>query len=80
MPNVTIYSTPSCPYCHMAREYLKANNISFNDVDVAADHQALEAMVAKSGQIGVPVIEVEGHPPIVGFDKPRIAAALGLHH
>ncbi len=77
MANVIVYSTPSCPYCHMAREYLKANSIPFSDVDVAADQKALDDMVAKSGQIGVPVLDINGQI-IVGFDKPRIARALGL--
>ncbi|MBI3305404.1 glutathione S-transferase N-terminal domain-containing protein [Candidatus Parcubacteria bacterium] len=77
MPNVTVYSTPSCPYCHMAREYLQANKIEFSDIDVSVDNRALDEMVAKSGQIGVPVLDINGQV-IVGFDKPRIAQALGL--
>ncbi|MBI2624420.1 glutathione S-transferase N-terminal domain-containing protein [Candidatus Parcubacteria bacterium] len=79
MANVIVYSTPSCPYCHMAREYLKANRITFRDIDVAADQKMLDEMVAKSGQIGVPVIDIDGQI-IVGFDKPRIARALGLNN
>ncbi|MBI2625590.1 glutathione S-transferase N-terminal domain-containing protein [Candidatus Parcubacteria bacterium] len=77
MPNVTVYSTPSCPYCHMAREYLRANKVEFSDIDVSLDNRALDEMVAKSGQIGVPVLDINGQV-IVGFDKPRIAQALGL--
>lgn len=77
MVNVTVYSTPSCPYCHMAREYLRANKIEFSDIDVSLDNRALDEMVAKSGQIGVPVLDINGQV-IVGFDKPRIARALGL--
>ncbi len=63
----------------MAREYLKANRITFRDIDVAADQKMLDEMVAKSGQIGVPVIDIDGQI-IVGFDKPRIARALGLNN
>ncbi len=61
----------------MAREYLRANKVEFSDIDVSLDNRALDEMVAKSGQIGVPVLDINGQV-IVGFDKPRIAQALGL--
>lgn len=74
---VVIYSTPTCPYCHMAKEYFTANNVKFQDINVAADHKAASDMIKKSGQMGVPVIDIGG-TIIVGFDKPAIKKALGL--
>lgn len=74
---VIIYSTPTCPYCHMAKEYFTANNVKYQDINVAADHKAAQDMIKKSGQMGVPVIDIDG-TIIVGFDKPAIKKALGL--
>jgi len=75
--SVTVYSTASCPYCVRAKEYLKANDVAYTDVDVAADEAAGQTMVEKSGQMGVPVLDIEGEI-IVGFDKEKIKNALGL--
>ena len=77
MVDVKVYSTPTCPYCHMAKSFLKENNVTFTDVDVAADQDAAKAMVEKTGQMGVPVIEINGKF-IVGFDKDAIKKELGL--
>lgn len=74
---IKIYSTPTCPYCVRAKQFLKDNNIVFEDVDVSSDQAAGEEMVRKSGQMGVPVLDIEGEI-IVGFDRPKIAQALGL--
>ncbi len=75
--NVKIYSTPTCPWCIRVKQFLKDNNVLFEDYDVGADRAKADEMVAKSGQMGVPVIDIEGEI-IVGFDKERIKAALGL--
>lgn len=75
--NVRIYSTPACPWCIRVKQFLKDNNVVFEDYDVASDRAKADEMVAKSGQMGVPVIDIEGEI-IVGFDKERIKAALGL--
>ncbi len=75
--NVKVYSTSTCPFCIRAKQFLKDNNIAFEDIDVAADDMAAKEMVEKSGQMGVPVLDIEGEI-IVGFDKERIKAALGL--
>ena len=75
--SVTVYSTQTCPYCHMVKDYLKKNKVEFNDVDVGEDARAAQEMVAKSGQMGVPVVDVDGKI-IIGFDKEAIAKALGL--
>ena len=63
---VIVYSTPSCPYCVYAKEYFKANNIPFEDVNVAADRARAQEMIAKSGQMGVPVIDINGSI-VVGY-------------
>lgn len=72
---ITIYSTPTCVFCHMAREYFKSKGVDFTSIDVTLDQKALQAMVNKSGQMGVPVIDIGGDI-IVGFDRPRIDLAL----
>ncbi|MFA4984633.1 MAG: glutaredoxin family protein [Candidatus Omnitrophota bacterium] len=74
---VKIYSTPTCPFCIRAKQYLKDNNVVFEDVDVSGNQQAAEEMVSKSGQMGVPVLDIDGEI-IVGFDKDRISQLLGL--
>lgn len=75
--NVTIYSTPTCAYCKMAKEFFKENKVAFNEINVAEDSQAAQEMIRKSGQSGVPVIEVNGNM-IVGFDKPALKKALNI--
>lgn len=74
---VTIYSTPTCPYCKQAKEYLNEQKIEFEDIDVAANQDKAQEMIDKSGQMGVPVLDIEGEI-IVGFDKEKIDKALGL--
>lgn len=74
---VKVYSTPTCPYCFMAKDFLKENNIPFEDINVAEDHDAAHEMVEKSGQMGVPVIDING-TIIVGFDREGIKKALGI--
>jgi len=68
---VKVYSTPSCPWCHKAKEFFKENNVAFDDVDVSEDVAAAQEMVQKSGQMGVPVIDLNGEI-IVGFDVQRL--------
>lgn len=77
MKNITIYSTPTCHFCHMAKEYFKANNIAYTEYDVASNLEKRKEMVEKSGQMGVPVISIDSEI-IVGFDKPKISKILGL--
>ncbi|MEN6371163.1 MAG: glutaredoxin domain-containing protein [Armatimonadota bacterium] len=74
---IVIYSTPNCPYCHQAKRYLAEKGISFLDKDVATDINARNEMVQKSGQLGVPVIEIDGHI-IIGFNKPKLDEMLKL--
>lgn len=74
---VTVYSTPTCPYCYMAKDFFKKHNVKFSDVDVSADEKKAEEMIQKSGQMGVPVIDIDGKI-IVGYDLPAIKKALSL--
>jgi glutaredoxin-like YruB-family protein len=74
---VKVYSTPTCPFCIRAKQFLKENNVAYEDVDVGVNQQAADEMVEKSGQMGVPVLDIDGEI-IVGFDKDRIKTALGL--
>jgi glutaredoxin 3 len=75
--SVKVYSTPTCPWCVRVKEFLKDNNIIFLDVDVGSDQQAAEEMIQKSGQMGVPVLDIGGEI-IIGFDKEKIKIALGI--
>lgn len=77
MKNVTIYSTATCHFCQMAKEYFKENNVAYTEHNVGTDLAARAQMVEKSGQMGVPVIDIDGDIT-VGFDKPKIANLLGL--
>ena len=77
MKKVQIYSTPTCSYCHMAKEFFKKNNVSYEDYNVATDLEKRKEMVDKSGQMGVPVILIDGEL-IVGFDKAKISRLLGI--
>lgn len=75
--DVKVYSTPTCPWCKKAKEFLKANNVKFEDIDVGSNQEKAREMVKKSGQMGVPVFEIGGKI-IVGFDEKAINAALKL--
>ena len=74
---VKVYSTPSCPYCIRLKQFLKENSIEFEDVDVSSNQQAGQEMIEKSGQMGVPVLDINGEI-VVGFDKDKISQLLGL--
>jgi len=75
MKTVTIYSTPACSFCNMAKDYFKANNVEFTEYNVAEDNDKRAEMVEKSGQMGVPVIFI-GDDMIIGFDEPKISELL----
>ncbi len=75
--NVKIYSTPTCPWCARTKQFLKENNIAFEDMDISLNQAAAEEMIQKSGQMGVPVLDIGGEI-ILGFDKEKIKKALGL--
>jgi glutaredoxin 3 len=73
---VFIYSTPSCHFCHAAKEYFTANNIKFTDYNVAQDLEKRKEMIEMTGQMGVPVIHI-GDDVVVGFDQKKVAELLG---
>ncbi len=77
MQKVTIYSTPTCHFCRMAKEFFKDNNVEFEDFDVSQNLDKRKEMMDKSGQMGVPVIII-GEKLIVGFNKPQIMELLGI--
>lgn len=72
-----VYSTPTCIYCVALKSFLKEHNVSFEDIDVAKDAKARQDMIEKSGQMGVPVVEIDGEI-IIGFDKGRISRLLNI--
>ena len=74
---VEIYSTPSCVYCGMARDFFRKNNIQYDTFDVLSDLEKRKEMIEKSGQMGVPVITV-GDELVVGFDQRRLSKILGV--
>lgn len=77
MPNITIYTTPSCVYCKMTKDFFKEHNVEYEEKDVSADEAALQEMVKKSGQLGVPVVDVDGKI-VVGFDKATLRTLVGV--
>ena len=77
MKQVTIYSTPTCGYCKMAKDYFTENGVAYTEYNVSSDLEKRKEMIEKSGQMGVPVIYVD-NDLTVGFDKPRLAGLLGL--
>mgnify|MGYP001593453423 CR=1 FL=1 len=78
MAQVMIYTTPTCVYCKMAKEFFKEHGVQYTEKDVAADETARKEMFAKSGQMGVPVIFIDNNPPVVGFDKEKLSQLLGI--
>lgn len=74
---ITIYSTPTCHFCHMAKDFLKENGVAFTDYNVQTDLEKRQEMIEKSGQMGVPVIDVDGEI-MVGFDRERLASLAGV--
>ncbi len=76
-PRVIVFSTPTCSFCNMAKKYFREKGIRFKDVDVSRDQAAARDMVRRSGQSGVPVIDIGGKI-IIGFDRPKIDKLLGI--
>ncbi|VVB99935.1 Regulatory protein Spx [uncultured archaeon] len=77
MPEVKIYSTPSCAYCRFAKRFFEQNKVKYTEYNVAQDYEKAEEMVRISGQRGVPVIEIGGKV-IIGFDQGAVKVALGI--
>ncbi|MBI4098854.1 MAG: glutaredoxin family protein [Candidatus Magasanikbacteria bacterium] len=77
MQKITIYTTPTCPYCKMAKAFFKEHNVAYEEKDVANDSALAEEMVKKSGQMGVPVIDIDGQI-ILGFDRAKLSTLLNI--
>ena len=77
MKNVIIYSTPTCVYCNMAKSFFKTNGVTYNDFNVATDLDKRKEMIDKTGQMGVPVIDIGGEV-VVGFDEAKLRSTLGI--
>jgi glutaredoxin-like YruB-family protein len=77
MSKVTIYSTPTCTYCELAKQFFTENGVSYEEFDVAADNTKLQEMVEMSGQMGVPVINIDDQI-VVGFDEGKVKEMLGM--
>lgn len=77
MNNVTIYSTPTCVYCNMAKTFFKTNNVAYTEHNVATDLEKRKEMIDKTGQMGVPVIDL-GSEIVIGFDEEKIKAVLNI--
>jgi len=74
---VKIYSSPMCPWCDVVKNFFESNNIPFEEIDVSQNEKAAEEIMKKTGQIGVPVIEINGQY-VIGFNKPVLEKLLGL--
>lgn len=81
MKTITVYSTPTCHFCHMAKEFFDANHVTYTDIDVSNDAEKKKEILDMTGQLGVPVIKIEeeGKDPVVmvGFNENLIIDALG---
>ncbi len=77
MKNITIYSTPTCHYCHLVKDFLTENNVTFTDYNVAEDADKRQEMLDKTGQMGVPVVDIEGEI-MVGFNEEKLREVLNI--
>lgn len=77
MKEITVYSTPSCVYCNMAKTFFKANGFEYKDYNVGTDLEKRREMIDKTGQMGVPVIDIGG-TIVVGFDEAKLRSTLGI--
>lgn len=76
-PEVVIYSTPTCHFCQLSKEFFAANNVKFTNYDVASDFEKRQEMIEMTGQMGVPVIRI-GNDVVIGFDKDKLVELLGI--
>jgi len=79
MTKIKIYSTSMCPYCTTLKEFLKERGVEFEEIDVSQDEKAMKEMVEKTGQMGVPVMEIDGEI-VIGFDREKIVKLLKLEN
>ncbi len=76
-PRVIVFTTPTCSFCNMAKKYFREKGIKFKEVDVSRDATAARDMIRRSGQMGVPVVDIGGKI-VIGFDRPKIDKYLGI--
>lgn len=76
--NIKVYSTSGCPWCNVAKDFFKSHDLDFENIDVSVDQKAAKEMIKKSGQMEVPVIEIDDKI-VIGFNKPVLEEILGLH-
>ena len=76
-PKVVVFRTPTCSFCNLAKSYFREKGVKFTDIDVSRDQAAARDMVRRSGQMGVPVIDIGGKI-VVGFNRPQINTLLGI--
>ena len=74
---MSVYSTPTCPFCKQLKEFLNEHDVAYTNIDVSSDQVKAQDMIQKSGQMGVPVSDINGEI-VVGFDKKKISELLGL--
>jgi len=77
MKKIRLFTTPTCPYCYTLMEFLKENNIEFEEIDVSQNEKAREEMIKKSGRLETPIVEIDGQI-VVGFDKQKISEILKI--
>lgn len=77
MPKIKVFSTPTCPYCQTLKAFLTEKGFQYDDINVAEDEKARDEMIQRSGQMGVPVIDIDGEI-VVGFDREKIVGLLGI--
>ncbi len=75
MSNIKVYTTPTCAFCHMTKQFLQDKGAEYEEIDVSTDQQAAQEIVEKTGQMGVPVTQIDDQY-IIGFDKAKLEAAL----
>lgn len=75
--SILIYTTPTCIWCAKTKEFLRQHKVSYREINVAGDTKAAHEMIQKSGQMGVPVVDIDGNI-IVGFDEARLKKLLGI--
>jgi len=74
---VKVFTTPVCPYCYTLKEFLKEKGVAFEDIDVSKDEKGREYLIQKSGQMGVPIVEIDGQI-VIGFDREKIVKLLDI--
>ena len=77
-PRVIVFTTPTCTYCNSVKRYLRQNRVKFKDVDISRDERAARDVMRRTGQMGVPVVDIGGKV-VIGFDRPKINVLLGLN-